>query len=184
VSQNIRFFCWVIACACCAAEQKRLLAAGAHVGRSCAALTGPTPEGEKGIGKLRVWAKNGLGGLRIGRAIGDAHFHCRSPSVLHECGELLVPYSLMGECFSSRCVPLTKRCGGDWTVRGASPPCEASDVTLQRGQAGFGDRWPLGCYETREGSSFMLEAGAVSSNTATVQHGLFCPGMFIWREAP
>ena len=45
--------------------------AGALVGRSCAALTGPTAEGEKGIGKLRVWAKCGLGGLRVGRAIGE-----------------------------------------------------------------------------------------------------------------
>lgn len=42
------------------------------MGRSCAALTGPTAEGEKGIGKLRVWAKSGLGGLRVGRAIGEA----------------------------------------------------------------------------------------------------------------
>lgn len=56
----------------CAGEQRRLQAAGAHVGRSCAALSGPSADGEKGIGKLRVWAKNGLGGLRIGRAIGAA----------------------------------------------------------------------------------------------------------------
>ncbi|CAL8468661.1 g8201 [Coccomyxa elongata] len=62
-------------------EQRRLQSAGALVGRSCAALTGPTAEGEKGIGKLRVWAKSGLGGLRIGRAIGSA-----------EIGRCIVPH--------------------------------------------------------------------------------------------
>lgn len=54
--------------------------AGALVGRSCAALTGPTAEGEKGIGKLRVWAKSGLGGLRIGRAIGERLMHPTCPN--------------------------------------------------------------------------------------------------------
>lgn len=30
----------------------------------------PAPEGEQGIGKLRVWERNGLGRLRVSRAIG------------------------------------------------------------------------------------------------------------------
>ena len=34
----------------------------------------PAPEGEKGIGKLRVWERNGLGRLRVSRAIGMPHF--------------------------------------------------------------------------------------------------------------
>ena len=31
----------------------------------------PASEGEKGIGKLRVWERNGLGRLRVSRAIGE-----------------------------------------------------------------------------------------------------------------
>ena len=49
----------------------RLSAAGARVARMHATdFKAPAPEGEKGIGKLRVWESNGLGRLRVSRAIG------------------------------------------------------------------------------------------------------------------
>ena len=47
-------------------------AAGAQVARMHHAnFKAPAPEGEKGIGKLRVWERNGLGRLRVSRAIGE-----------------------------------------------------------------------------------------------------------------
>ena len=49
----------------------RLSAAGARVARMHHTdFKAPAPEGEKGIGKLRVWERNGLGRLRVSRAIG------------------------------------------------------------------------------------------------------------------
>ena len=51
-------------------EQQRLREAGARVGRTNAALSGAVTEGDKGIGKVRVWDRSGLGGLRVGRCIG------------------------------------------------------------------------------------------------------------------
>ena len=55
----------------------RLSAAGARVARMHATdFKAPAPEGEKGIGKLRVWEFNGLGRLRVSRAIGEQpHAH-------------------------------------------------------------------------------------------------------------
>ncbi len=52
----------------------RLSAAGARVARMHATdFKAPAPEG---IGKLRVWECNGLGRLRVSRAIGErAHLH-------------------------------------------------------------------------------------------------------------
>ena len=60
-----------------AGERMRLSAAGARVARMHATdFKAPAPEGEKGIGKLRVWESNGLGRLRVSRAIGEqAHAH-------------------------------------------------------------------------------------------------------------
>ena len=48
----------------------------------------PAAEGEKGIGKLRVWERNGLGRLRVSRAIGapSAIFHS-SRCVTYLCRE-------------------------------------------------------------------------------------------------
>lgn len=50
----------------------------------------PAPEGEKGIGKLRVWESNGLGRLRVSRAIGEGsrtqqadHKSSRSDALWH-----------------------------------------------------------------------------------------------------
>jgi hypothetical protein len=55
----------------CAGERMRLSAAGARVARMHHTdFKAPAPEGEKGIGKLRVWERNGLGRLRVSRAIG------------------------------------------------------------------------------------------------------------------
>lgn len=42
------------------------------MGRTNAALSGAAPEGDRGIGKMRVWDPSGLGGLRVGRCIGAA----------------------------------------------------------------------------------------------------------------
>lgn len=44
----------------------------------------PAAEGEKGIGKLRVWERNGLGRLRVSRAIGaPSAFFLSSRRVIH-----------------------------------------------------------------------------------------------------
>lgn len=53
-----------------AGERQRLREAGALVGRNNGAFSGPVGDGERGIGKTRVWDRSGLGGLRVGRSIG------------------------------------------------------------------------------------------------------------------
>ncbi|CAK0780653.1 hypothetical protein CVIRNUC_005127 [Coccomyxa viridis] len=63
-------------------ERVRLQAAGAQVARMHHTdFKAPAPEGEKGIGKLRVWERNGLGRLRVSRAIGNVSI-----------GKFIVPY--------------------------------------------------------------------------------------------
>ncbi|CAL5221552.1 g3766 [Coccomyxa viridis] len=63
-------------------ERMRLSAAGARVARMHATdFKAPAPEGEKGIGKLRVWESNGLGRLRVSRAIGGVSI-----------GKFIIPY--------------------------------------------------------------------------------------------
>jgi hypothetical protein len=55
-----------------AGERQRLREAGALVGRNNGAFSGPVGDGERGLGKTRVWDRCGLGGLRVGRSIGAA----------------------------------------------------------------------------------------------------------------